>query len=841
MKITGKDNTMSNVGTMSGCVGCGLCADVCPAHAITMGINRNGYITPQIDVQACINCGLCVKKCIVSKTDEKKCSQEKVLELYAAWNKDEKIMKDSSSGGVFSALAELVLKQGGCIFGVKWKDKYSVVFAMAENLSELAEMRNSKYIQAFPDNVYQKVRQQLRKGRRVLFTGTPCQVHALNQFLGKKYDNLITVDIVCHGMPSHHAFRLYVDEFEAESGKSLSKVNFRDKIISWNQYSMVRHTDNGEIHSVYHRNDDYMRLFLSNRILNDTCYECPFTKYGRQGDITMGDFWGVARHFPQWNYRYGRSVVLANTTVGLEILKNVKDKQLHLHPITKEMARQGYPLQFDQQSKTNVPSDRNQILEELRLADSLSTINSKALGFRHLDATTYGEKNVALFGYWYGHNYGAQLTSLALYKQLEALGWRPTLVNFPHSYDKENRFLRSMGVRFTQPLESYKDYISLNQHFSSFVIGSDQLWRYLYNRKRGHFFYLDFVHAGKRRISYGTSIGTNPCQAPDDYRKEASYLLRFFTGVSSREREGVEVLKKQYQTDAAFVLDPVFLCSTDTYRQWAEQSTRKLPEGDYVCSYIMDPDDGSMQDLITYISQREQAGMINMLDANNFDKVRQSLTLDNIIENLTTEDWLFYIINCKHFITNSFHGLCFALMFNKPFTVVGNEIRGNSRFTSILNEFGMGQYLLNTPQDITRVEQLPPVDWNFINKTLNSEQKRSLSWLKNALEKPINPDLREAEEMYQRYYTLSNQYSDLTKLYAHMEKKLTSISQNVDKQQNLLKLLLSINTIKWKYYRYRILSKIMLGKARKKYKRKKRIYHELLRNARQAKRILKIS
>lgn len=849
------NSALKNVTDMPDCVGCGLCAEVCPVQAINMRLNLKGYITPEIDTQRCINCGLCAKKCVVGNSALSDLTKNEESESFAAWHTSADILKRSSSGGVFSALSEWVLSQKGCIFGVKWKDKYTAVFGMAENLQELAELRGSKYIQAFTDNAYQKVKAQLRTGRVVLFTGTPCQVHALNQFLGKKYNNLITVDIVCHGVPSHHAFRLYVDEFEAESGKTLTKVNFRDKIISWNQFSMARHTSDGETSHVYHRSDDYMRLYLSNKILNDTCYVCPFRKHGRQGDITLGDFWGVGRYFPNWQVRLGRSVVLANNRKGMNLLEKLKEtQQLNLVPITREMAVQGYTIRFDENTDIEKPADRETWLFKLGQADRLSSITSEALGHRHLSAVTYGDKNVALFGFWYGYNYGAQLTSLALYRQLEELGWKPTLIAVPNIRDWENRFLRSMGVRFTQQLETYEDYLELNKHFSSFVIGSDQLWRYQYASRLGHLYYLNFAAAGKRRIAYGTSLGTNPCQSTEEYRKEASYLLRFFAAVSSREREGVEVLKKQYRTDAEYVLDPVFLCDTGNYRAWAERSTRKLPEQDYVCSYIMDPDDGSLQNLITYISQREKAGTINMLDATGFENVRKSLTLDNIIENLSTEDWLFYIIHCKHFITNSFHGMCFALMFNKPFTVVGNELRGNSRFTSTLNEFGMGEYLLLSPQDINRVEKLPPIDWEAVNAKLDAERKRSVAWLRNAMEKPLNSEMQESEEMYQRYYILSNktealikqQAESLTKQISELKKQVSELKTGAQKdrtafikQKDSLALCFSYNEIKWKYYRYRILSKILFGSARKKYKEKRRLYHNLLRQSRTARKDMK--
>lgn len=445
---------------------------------------------------------------------------------------------------------------------------------------------------------------------------------------------------------------------------------------------------------------------------------------------------------------------------------------------------------------------------------------------QYIASDALDKKNVGIVGWWYAKNYGARLTTLALYKLIEHMGWTPTMISIARAgIDRENRFMKKLGIRYTQEISKASDFEDLNNQFSTFVVGSDQLWRYhlIYQQGR-HAYFLDFVKPGRKRIAYGTSLGTNPCMAPDDFREEAAFNLSFFDGVSSREREGVEVLKKQYKTDASFVLDPVFMCSADQYREWASLSSRILPDGDYVCSYIMDKDaDGAMASLIKHVSVRENASMINMLNVALFDEIKKTISLPGIVENLETEDWLLYIANCKHLITDSFHGMCFALIFNKPFTVVGNEARGNARFTSMLAELGMKDYLLNGTADITRVEQLPPINWNQVNAALDSLRGDSAKWLQKQLEKPLPSPHNDALYLYSEIRKIRGGISLVTK-----QSKLS-----LPVSLNDLALLYSYDSIKSKYCRYAILSKIAFGPKRVKYEQKTYVYKQLMNRVRE--------
>lgn len=185
------------------CTGCGLCANVCSKDAIRMVWSKNGFLVPSVDVSSCVNCGMCVKQCIALEEKETYSDELTSVESYGGWNKDIDIHMSSSSGGTFTALAIKAIEQGGVVYGVVWKDKLTAVFDKTDSVDGLARMRGSKYTQAVPGNVYREVRSDLKSGRKVLFSGTPCQVHALKKYLRKNYENLLTIDIVCHGVPSH--------------------------------------------------------------------------------------------------------------------------------------------------------------------------------------------------------------------------------------------------------------------------------------------------------------------------------------------------------------------------------------------------------------------------------------------------------------------------------------------------------------------------------------------------------------------------------------------------------------------------------------------------------------
>lgn len=320
---------MSNLSQI--CSSCAACANVCARQAITMELNGEGFYRPVVDSEKCVQCGVCEKACPwLNNIINPNLSAEKPRTV-AAFVKDESVRMASSSGGIFSVLAEKVLADGGVVAGVAQLDKARFGHVIVDNKADLPKLQGSKYVQANPGLVYKSVRNALREGRKVLFSGTPCQVAALYSVLGKtQYENLYTVDIVCHGTPSVKVWEKFVGETEQSTKGSVKQSFFRDKRLGWRLFSMTNVIEYNAADcfqsSIPMNRDKFMRVFLQNICLNSSCVSCHYGKLPRIADITLGDYWNIARVHPQMDDNKGTSVVLLNTTHGVDIFNSVADQ-----------------------------------------------------------------------------------------------------------------------------------------------------------------------------------------------------------------------------------------------------------------------------------------------------------------------------------------------------------------------------------------------------------------------------------------------------------------------------------------------------------------------------------
>ena len=297
------------------CCGCGACLNSCARGAITMREDAAGFTYPAVDESLCVRCGLCVDACVFPKAQW---GANGAPEVYAAANRDENVLADSSSGGVFTALANAVLEKGGVVFGAAWTDGFTLAHVGVESSAELAKLRGSKYVQSATGDAFRQVKAHLQAGRPVCYCGTPCQIAGLKAFLGKDYDALFTIDLVCHGVPSMKMLR---DDLEAVSGASVSAlrdVRFRDKRRGWGVKGSIV-TDDKRI--AYHAGSSpYYFYFLKGEVYRESCYNCRFPAEGRQGDITLGDYWGIrgelVAQLDGADPDRGISCVLVNTEKG---------------------------------------------------------------------------------------------------------------------------------------------------------------------------------------------------------------------------------------------------------------------------------------------------------------------------------------------------------------------------------------------------------------------------------------------------------------------------------------------------------------------------------------------
>ena len=323
---------MIKIKDKSQCCGCEACVQRCPRQCISLIEDREGFLYPKVDKKSCIECNICEKVCPVINQSEAK----EPLITYAAKNNDEKIRLRSSSGGIFSMLAEAVLNDGGVVFGVCWDKDWRLVFDYTESIDGLSRFRGSKYLQAHVGDAYLKVEQFLKSGRKVLFSGTPCQIRGLKLFLRREYDSLLCVDIICHGVPSPGVFRRYLNEEIANVAKNkvidvdclhIDDIQFRDKRTGWKSYSLryQLRDNNANLYSNISLFTDniYMRGFLQDFYLRPSCYVCS-AKAGKSGaDITLGDFWGIEQLKPEIDDDKGVSAVLLNTLLGKQIFEQL--------------------------------------------------------------------------------------------------------------------------------------------------------------------------------------------------------------------------------------------------------------------------------------------------------------------------------------------------------------------------------------------------------------------------------------------------------------------------------------------------------------------------------------
>ncbi len=306
------------------CSSCGACANICARGAITMQLDKEGFYRPIIDESICSKCGACERACpwLKNVSNPNECSESP--KTIAAHAKDEQVRLESSSGGIFSVLAEHVLDDGGVVVGVAQVAPTRFEHIFIENKANLSKLRGAKYVQANPGLIYKQVRAMLIDGRKVLFSGTPCQVAALYSVLGqKKFDNLWTVDIVCHGTPSVKLFEKFAENISRVHNSTLVSTEFRDKSTGWKAYSVSQRFDNGDKISEPYGKSDYMRLFLSRICQNKSCSDCKYRKLPRIADITLGDYWGIANYHPEMDDDNGTSVVLLNTNHGEKLFANV--------------------------------------------------------------------------------------------------------------------------------------------------------------------------------------------------------------------------------------------------------------------------------------------------------------------------------------------------------------------------------------------------------------------------------------------------------------------------------------------------------------------------------------
>ena len=323
------------------CSGCSACFNACGVGALSMETDETGFWFPKIDSDKCVECGACVRVCPAIEKPEYTSREPKA---YIAQNKDDETRRQSTSGGAFTAIAQAVIRAGGVVFGAAIDKDYNVSHIWVDNEIDLARFRSSKYVQSWIGKSYQETERFLKDGRKVCFSGTPCQIFGLKKYLGKGYVNLLCVDVMCRAVPSPKVFHKYL-EYQKEKYPTYNKIVFRDKGRGYSYSGVALFQGEKVLYRGGSESDPWLRLFLGGYCNRETCHKCLYQNGVRAADITMWDCWETQNYVPEWDDNKGTTNVIAWTEKGKKCIDQVSDclrtKEIGIESIDTNLHRAG--------------------------------------------------------------------------------------------------------------------------------------------------------------------------------------------------------------------------------------------------------------------------------------------------------------------------------------------------------------------------------------------------------------------------------------------------------------------------------------------------------------------
>lgn len=708
------------------CCGCGACVNVCSIEALYMSRDSEGYLIPQATTKKCVQCGKCTRSCPVVHPVKK---NRAAPECYAVMA-DNDIRQKSSSGGAFTLLAEYILNQGGLVCGAAFDDQFQVNHILIDSPNDLEKLRGSKYVQSSTGHTFTEIKRFLDLGKRILFSGTPCQVAGLTNYLGKDYSNLLTVDIVCHGTPSQKVFDRYIEDNYGRD--NLTEFRFRTKRYGYNCVNQIAKLKNGCELGSNIAFDSYEKCMHTGLAAKAVCGECPFAETPRQGDITIGDFWGISEFNPEYNDNLGTSVLLVNNQRGEHIWNQIRENCLLAVSVPFDIARRHNRFG----SHINIPKGRNWFFHSLDNKDFNTAV----------DYSLNRKFDVGVIGLWFGLNYGSMATYYALHHTLKSMGLSVLMIENSLRPDSEDIYAKTHPFRIAKEFYDISkryplhELHILNRHCDTFLVGSDQLWNPGLSRPYRQTYFLDFVEDNKKKISVSTSFGRE-YWGTEEEKLISTHNLKRFDYISVRDSLSASICS-QWGLDATETCDPALFCTSTDYEPLVQMANIDCP-GDYILAYILDPD-AKMGQLLHKIGKERGLPVTLILDlpAANWEKHKQDLDAEeydniHIVQDVDLTEWLWYYKNASSVVTDSYHGTIFSLLYEKPFIALKNSVRGAERFVSLLTPLHLLERLKNSVEEIDENrELLESMDYASVNEGLDKMRDHSLTWLKDALYAP---------------------------------------------------------------------------------------------------------
>jgi coenzyme F420-reducing hydrogenase beta subunit len=783
------------------CFGCRACFNICTSKAITMQEDKEGFFYPVVDNNKCTNCGLCKKACPSLNKSKTFRKNTKNPDCYAAIAIDD-IRLISSSGGAFSIIADEIFRQGGVVCGVAYVGQ-KVQHIIIESPDNIDKLRGSKYVQSDTNTVYSQIKDIVKTGRLVLFTGTPCQVAGLNIYLGGIYPNLITVDLLCHGVPSQKVFDKYLEEtLTDKKNGDFYYTSFRDKINGWGVYTTTTTTTGYKYYGGPTAKDTYLQAFINNMCLRPCCGTCPYTSTQREADITIADFWAIERFKPELNDGKGTSMILVHNEKGKKLFNIIKNKFMVLEKVPIEYAKY-YNITLYTPLKQH--RNRDKFFRLLNAGKPLTEIIKKC-NEGYLEHKEYGEYedkvDIAIFNLWPYQNYGGILNAYALQKTLGNLGYSSKLINWQYPRWRElytGSFIEEFANKhldITRPFYKYSDlFNNVNSMADIFIAGSDCIWSSTWFADSLNF--LTFANTDKKKISYAPSFGSADVDYPNDLLFLSNkYYLSLFDNISVREDSGCKIVKEKFGLEATQVLDPTLLLNAKDYDDILGESSLQI--NNYIFNYCINEKKTDNEYLMQKLTP-----LGDIISYNQFDSDKKSVA-----------EWLNRIKNSKLILTNSYHACCFALIFNIPFWIFKPAETDFSRFESLLSLLHLNNRIVYEIDKFSIANLFNPIDWSQVNTLLAVEKNRSLNWLKNALETP----------------------KDISKINP-VDSVIHYLSSNIDQKISIIDLynVLNYKTNYINYQKYRILRRLVFGELRAIFKDKQQSFYEKVKRARKIK------
>lgn len=697
----------------SQCSGCGSCIASCPTKAIFMSQDIEGFLYPEINKSKCINCHLCEQNCPAIHSKQQNPYTDHFC--YAVQASDE-TRKYSSSGGVFTLLAQYVLQKGGYVCGAAFAEDWSVHHILINKEVDLSKLRGSKYVQSNMEGILPLIKKHLENNKMVLFTGTPCQIAGLLSYLPAKYPNLFTVDCICHGVPNNQTWQKYLKDNLAQ--QQIIDIQFRNKsIFGWSASGISFKFKDGFIK----KHTSYFEGFNYNLYLRPSCSNCRYASFSRISDLTLGDFWGIDDIDPLINDKKGTSLLLIHSAQGMSIFKEIqpKLKLYRQYPKTVLAHSPNYPLY------KSLPAHRGRELffRNFHLTHFNSLIRQ----------ILYEKYDIGLVGPYTVKNYGNNLQYYCLYHAIKQAGFSVLMIERPADAPvapdlslqplfRKNPYDPTDQSRILQNQQEMKQ---LNGKVRSFLVGSDQLFRQILYEVFGKYVSLDWVNPLKCTAVYGLSFGVDFCEYSSAQCKKLGKKLKKFSMLSFREKSALRLMNAKFcKVTGPWVLDPVFLVDRQLLESLSKQGELTACKHNLFC-YILDQ---TMEKSEVIKSLAAQKSMIPIILTDAAKEKNSPVKV---------EDWLRLLTASGLIITDSFHAMCLALIFEKEFFIIINQERGATRFTDLLTELGLLDRIITDPQNL--LKSYPAINWEEVNVKLNQYRQDSKDWLYRYLDKTKEP------------------------------------------------------------------------------------------------------